>query len=175
MDDDPRGARPTRLRWRRPLEADHSRIAPVLNAWWGGRDMAALLPRLFFQLFTGTSLVVETEDGDLAAFVVALVSQDDPQTGYIHFVGVSPALRGTGLGRELYERTFEALRDKGCRRVKAVTSPVNSGSIAFHGEMGFRQTPPPGALAPASDTAGPLVWPDYDAKGEPRVVFVRDL
>lgn len=160
------------LVWRRPVETDHARIAPLLGGWWGGRDMAALLPRLFFQFFTGTSLVVDDADGSVAGFVVAFVSADDPAVGYIHFVGVAPSQRGSGLGRELYERTFETLRANGCRVVKCVTSPVNTGSIAFHGSMGFRQTLPPGAVPPSE---GPLVWPDYDAEGEPRVVFVRDL
>lgn len=175
------------LVWRRPTENDHGRIVPSLNAWWGGRDMAALLPRLFFQHFTGTSVVVDAPDGSVAGFVVAFVSQDDPSRGYIHFVGVAPDRRATGLGRELYRRTFATLAEQGCTRVKAVTSPVNTGSIAFHTRMGFRRLPPPGtdtaATARAARAAGDDTprsarddaWPDYDGAGEPRVVFCRDL
>ena len=50
--------------------------------------MSGMLPRMFFKHFAGTSLVAETDDGALAGFVVAFVSQDDPTAGYIHFVGV---------------------------------------------------------------------------------------
>lgn len=150
------------FRWRRPDEADHARIAPVLDAWWGGRDMSGMLPRLFFKHFAGTSLVAETDDGALAGFVVAFVSQDDPTAGYIHFVGVDPAQRATGLGRDLYERTFADLRGLGCTRVRAITSPVNTGSIAFHTRMGFERV-------------GPPVHVDYDGPGEDRVVFSRTL
>ena len=34
-----------------------------VNAWWGGREMAPMLPKLFFLHFEGTSFVVEDDDG----------------------------------------------------------------------------------------------------------------
>lgn len=147
---------------RRPTEADHGVISPQVNDWWGGRNMQDMLPRLFFQHFAQTSLVAEASDGVLVGFVVAFVSPDHPDQGYIHFVGVSPAFRGSGLGRELYERTFTTLRQKGCTSVKAVTSPVNKGSIAFHAHLGFEQM---------SSPDGSAVWIDYDGSGEDRIVF----
>lgn len=152
---------------RRPTEADHSRISPVLNTWWGGRNMQDLLPRLFFQHFTGTSTVAETSFGDIAGFLVGFVSQDDPKVGYIHFVGVHPDHRGDGLGACLYERAFDDFRSRGCTSVKAVTAPVNTSSLAFHAAMGFTRLPDP--------ASGEETCPDYDGPGGDRVVLSRPL
>ena len=152
---------------RRPVEDDHARIAPLVDEWWGGRSMQDLLPRLFFQHFTGTSMVAESDDGEIAGFVVAFVSQDDPAGGYVPFFGVSPSQRGTGLGTALYECAFKDLRERGCTVVKAVTSPVNTGSLAFHESLGFTRIPD------ASTHDG--VWRDYDGAGGDRVVLSRPL
>src|SRR5687767_8363634 len=80
---------------------DHARVVAVLDEWWGGRRMVDMLPRLFFNHFRDTSFVAERE-GDLAGFLVGFLSQSEPQAAYIHFVGVSPEERGSGLGRKLY-------------------------------------------------------------------------
>ena len=75
--------------------------------------MAPMLPQLFFLHFEGTSFVAEDGDGRLAGFLVGFLSQTDPDDAYVHFVGVAPEQRGSGLGRELYERFFEAAREAG--------------------------------------------------------------
>jgi len=84
----------------------------------------------------------------------------EPGLAYIHFVGVHPGKRGSGLGRALYERFFELARARGAREVHCITGPVNTGSIAFHTRMGF---------APS----GPI--PDYDGPGDDRVTLKRKL
>ena len=121
--------------------------------------MVDMLPRLFFTHFRDTSFVAE-RDGELAGFLVGLMSQSDPEAAYVHFVGVNPRERGSGLGRELYERFFEVARANGRRTVSCVTSPANEGSIAFHRAMGFE---------PSSLQAG------YDGPGEDRVVLTRSI
>ena len=140
--------------------ADYGRVIGRVNAWWGGRDMAPMLPRLFFVHFEGTSYVVDDGDGQLAAFLMGFLSQTDPAEAYIHFVGVSPEHRGGGLGRRLYERFFEDARAAGRTRVTCVTSPVNEGSVAFHEALGFTSE---------------RVAHDYDGPGEDRVLFVKSL
>ena len=140
--------------------ADYGRVIGRVNAWWGGRDMAPMLPRLFFVHFEGTSYVVDDGEGQLAAFLIGFLSQTDPDEAYIHFVGVSPEHRGGGLGRQLYERFFEDARAAGRSRVTCVTSPVNEGSVAFHEALGFTSE---------------RVAHDYDGPGEDRVLFVKTL
>lgn len=56
---------------------------------------------------------------------------------HAHFIGIDPAHRGAGLGARLYERFFDAVEARGCTTVHAVTSPVNTASVAFHRALGF--------------------------------------
>jgi predicted GNAT superfamily acetyltransferase len=153
----------------RPLRpSDFAPVIAVIDEWWGGRTMAPMLPRLFFDHFTDTSFAAD-RDGALAGFLVGFVSQSQPGTAYIHFVGVDPGERGHGVGRRLYGTFFDAVRARGCTRVRAVTSPVNTGSVAFHRRMGFRLEP--GDV----QVHGNPVAAGYDGPGQDRVRFVRDL
>jgi ribosomal protein S18 acetylase RimI-like enzyme len=138
--------------------ADYDRIAAVLDDWWG-RPVRHLLPRLFLDHFHATSTVAEAGD-DLAGFLVGFLSPSRPDAAYIHFVGVHPAHRRGGLARVLYERFFALAAADGRTVVRAVTSPVNTRSIAFHSALGFT----------ASD---PL--PGYDGPGDVKVRFERPL
>jgi ribosomal protein S18 acetylase RimI-like enzyme len=148
-------------------------VAEALQVWWtmpgfdteaAARERAALVPRLWLQHFAGTSTIAE-RGGQLAGFLIAFLSQDRQDEGYIHFVGVVPDLRGQGIGRQLYERFFERCRHAGRHRVRCVTSPGNSNSIAFHEAMGFA----------VERTGDAVVKPDYDGPGLARVAFVRSL
>ena len=148
------------LEIRHAQPADYGRVIGRVNAWWGGRDMAPMLPKLFFVHFEGTSFVVDDEDGQLAGFLIGFLSQSDDEEAYIHFVGVSPEHRGEGIGRRLYERFFDEARAHGRKRVRCVTSPVNTQSVAFHEAMGFEVE---------------RVARDYDGPGEDRVLLFKPL
>ncbi len=109
--------------------------------------------------FFGTSLIAE-HDGELAGFLIGFLSPAKPLQAYIHFAGVAPAWRGAGLARSLYEQFFDRARQDGRTVVKAITSPQNGPSIAFHRAMGFT-------------TSNPVK--DYDGPSLDRVVFVRSV
>jgi predicted GNAT superfamily acetyltransferase len=148
--------------------SDYRPVISVVDDWWGGRHMADMLPHLFFEHFTGTSFVAEL-DGELAGFLVGFISQSRPGEAYIHFVGIRPAERGSGLGRLLYERFFATAAARGCALVRAVTSPVNHGSVSFHTRLGF-------AVEPGDKQVnGIQVAADYDGDGHDRVRFVKQL
>jgi ribosomal protein S18 acetylase RimI-like enzyme len=140
--------------------SDYGRVIGRVNVWWGGRDMAPMLPKLFFLHFEGTSFVAEDEKGDLTGFLCGFLSQTDEDEAYIHFVGVTPDQRGEGLGRALYERFFDEVRAHGRTVVRCVTSPVNQSSVAFHEALGFEMD---------------RVVEDYDGPGEDRVLLVKRL
>jgi ribosomal protein S18 acetylase RimI-like enzyme len=140
--------------------SDYGRVIGRINVWWGGRDMAPMLPKLFFIHFEGTSFVAEDGEGELLGFVCGFLSQTAQDEAYIHFVGVDPDARGDGLGRVLYERFFEEVRGEGRSVVRCVTSPVNRRSVAFHEALGFEVD---------------RVVPDYDGPGEDRVLLVKRL
>jgi predicted GNAT superfamily acetyltransferase len=148
--------------------ADYPSVISVIDQWWGGRQMADQLPRLFFEHFTDTSFAAE-RDRRLAGFLAGFISQSRRGEAYIHFVGVDPAERGNGLGRLLYETFFQAAEARRCVLVRAVTSPVNRGSVAFHQRMGFRLEPGD------ADVDGIPVSSGYDGRGGDRVRFIRSL
>ena len=144
------------LRQARP--DDHAAIVTVVDDWWG-RPVSGLLPRLFLDHFWTTSLVAEDDRG-LAGFLVGFISPGAPEVGYVHFLGVRPDLRGSGLGRRLYAAFADTATDAGCRELRAITSPANEPSIGFHRSLGFAVSPP---------------VPDHDGPGRAMVVFRRRL
>ncbi len=148
--------------------SDYPQIIAVVDEWWGGRPKTATLPRLFFIHFRPTSFVVEIS-GEIVAFLVGFVSPTLPKEAYIHFVGVHPQFRKTGLARTLYERFIATVYNLGCRSVRSVTSPINKDSIRFHFGLGFR------AIESEKIVAGIPIVEEYNGIGEDRVLFVKNL
>ncbi|WP_051831745.1 GNAT family N-acetyltransferase [Streptomyces violens] len=169
------GAFPAGVTVRHPRPSDHAVLQGALTDWWGGQGGEAggqqrrlLLPRLFLQHFSETSFYVERATA-LRAFLIGFLSQSDPETAYIHFVAVHPEEQRGGLGSALYRRFFDVARGHGRSRVRAITSPANRNSIAYHTRMGFR-------IEPGDRTEdGVGVCTDYDGPGLDRVSFVREL
>lgn len=139
--------------------SDYARAIAVVDEWWGGREMAAMLPKLFFVHFRDTSFVAET-DGRVVAFLCGFRSQTHDDEAYIHFVGVAPGHRGRGVGRLLYERFFDAARARSRTVVRCVTAPINERSVAFHRALGFE----------ADEIAA-----GYDGRGGDRVLMSKPV
>jgi len=137
---------------------DYDRIMAVVDGWWG-RPVSRSLPRLFLDHFWSTSRIAEDEQG-LAAFLVAFASPSQPRCGYVHFAGVRPDLRKSGLARRLYDDFADQAARQGCTELRAITAPGNVGSIRFHRSLGF--------------TVGEPV-PDYNGADRPMVTFSRQL
>jgi ribosomal protein S18 acetylase RimI-like enzyme len=154
----------TSLIFRRPIPEDWHRVVAVMPQWWDGRDLRALLPKIFFEHFRTTSLLVEHEDM-LVGFLVGFFCPDHQDEAYIHFVGVAPSWRRVGLGADLYRRFFGLARTSGRSVVRAVTAPVNAGSIAFHTALGF-------SILPGDDEVGGVaVHTDRGPHGDHLVHF----
>ena len=147
---------------------DYDRVISRVDAWWGGRQMAGMLPRLFFTHFRPWTFVA-VHDEAIIGFLAGFQSQTDPGQVYCHFIGVDPDWRGRGVGEALYLRLFVAATSQGCREVLAVTAPTNRGSIAFHARMGFTQ------LAGACANGEVSFTTAYDGPEEDRVRFRRSL
>lgn len=147
---------------------DYYPIIQVVDEWWGGRPMASLLPKLFFEHFQPTSFVME-QNGSIQGFLIGFRSQTTPTQAYIHFVGADPQYRKQGIGRCLYQHFFDVVGNLGCTEVLSITSPVNKGSIAFHTRMGFE------ILPGDAEINGIAVTTNYDGRGGDRVLFRRHL
>ncbi|HZG79788.1 MAG TPA: GNAT family N-acetyltransferase [Brevibacillus sp.] len=148
--------------------SDYDVISPIIDEWWGGRPMADKLPKLFFVHFTTTSFIAEL-DGKMVGFLIGFLSPSHADEGYIHFVGVHPDYRKHHVGRDLYHRFYAVMRENGRKIVRAVTSPVNKGSIAYHTKMGFE------IEKGNKEVDGISVFADYDGPNQDRVLFVKTL
>ncbi len=121
---------------RRAQPHDWERVTAVMPEWWGGRDLRALLPSIFFEHFRTTSFIAERDEA-LLGFLVGFLCPTHADEAYIHFAGIHPDWRRVGLARDLYGRFCEVARADGRHCVRAVTSVVNHDSIAFHQRLGF--------------------------------------
>ncbi|MEV8016069.1 GNAT family N-acetyltransferase [Streptomyces sp. NPDC086554] len=163
------------LELRQARVSDHRAMVGCVQQWWSdsrtpaqARELSLLLPKLFLQFFSGTSLVLE-DDAGIRAFLIGFYAADNEEEAYIHFVGVDPTLRGQGLARRLYTAFLQRAAEADRREARAITSPGNTGSIAFHQAMGF-------ALEPGDrDVDGLPVCIDYDGPGQDRVCFYRKI
>ena len=150
--------------FRRPIPDDWQRVVAVMPQWWDGRDLRALLPKVFLEHFRSTSLLVEHEDR-LVGFLVGFFCPDHADEAYVHLVGVDPTWRGAGIGRDLYRRFCVLASAEGRTVVRAVTAPVNTGSIAFHTALGF-------SILPGDDEVGGVaVTTDHGPHGDHLVRF----
>ncbi|MET7610944.1 GNAT family N-acetyltransferase [Streptomyces seoulensis] len=135
---------------------DFHRVLADHRRYWGERDLRSLHLLALVQEFGSTCLVARAEDG-IRGYVFGFVTPDG--TGYVHLIATREDARGTGLGRRLYTAFAEAAKRHGARRLKAITSVGNSGSIAFHRSLGFEAE----------------IVDDYNGPGLAMAVFHRDL
>jgi L-amino acid N-acyltransferase YncA len=136
---------------------DLQAIVASLGEFWGERETAALHQALFVHEFGETALVIRDREGMVLAYLLGFVTP--ARVGYIHAVAVRSSHRGAGLARSLYESFASLARERGAVEMKAITSPGNEGSRAFHRALGFS----------AREVDG------YSASGEARTVFRRAL
>ncbi|WP_371068539.1 N-acetyltransferase family protein [Sediminibacillus sp. JSM 1682029] len=147
---------------------DYEKISPLINQWWGGRNMEEKLPKLFFVHFQPTSFIVE-EDGVIIAFLIGFLSQTNTEEAYIHFVGVDPEYRNRHIGTQLYERFFQTASSYDRSVIKAVTSPINKASIAYHTRLGFA------VETGDKQIDGIDIHSNYDGNKKDRVLFCKKL
>jgi RimJ/RimL family protein N-acetyltransferase len=134
------------VRFRRPAVEDYLRLVDVVDDWWGARAMRHLLPRLWVEHFSGTSIIAETATRDLAGFLFGFRSPDHPNVAYVHLVATNPKLRRSGIAKAMYEQFFRDMTAVGVSEIEAITWPGNAASLAFHLAMGFR---PAGLVDPS--------------------------
>jgi GNAT superfamily N-acetyltransferase len=136
--------------------ADYAAILAALPRFWGERDVRPLHHPMFVHEFGDTALVVR-DGGEVVAYLLGFVAPAG--VGYVHLVGVRDSHRRRGLGRRLYDEFGRRAREHGAVALKAITTPGNRASIAFHSALGM-----------SAETVA-----DYAGPGEPRVVFRADL
>jgi ribosomal protein S18 acetylase RimI-like enzyme len=85
-------------------------------------------------------LVAEAE-GRIIGFILATTIEKEgtawKKYGYVGWIGVDDALQRTNLGRRLYRRLEDRLRENGVRMVIVDTEGDNEGAIGFLKALGF--------------------------------------
>lgn len=82
------------------------------------------------------ALVLETEPGSPAAFVLASVGRRGQ--GHIVTLDVLPAFRRRGWGRRLLLAAEQRLRAAGCHQVRLEAAVNNAAALALYGRLGYR-------------------------------------
>ncbi len=159
---------PEGLSVRNTRPSDHAGIIGVMLDWWNGRDLTHMLPKLFLVHFCNTSFIVE-KGNELIAFLIGFMSPANPAEGYIHFSGVHPEYRGTGIGAFIYDRFTQLCIENNRSVIRACTSPVNKGSIDYHTHIGFKIEKGEAVIE------GVQVTLDYNRPNDPKVLFKKSL
>jgi ribosomal protein S18 acetylase RimI-like enzyme len=115
---------------------DFLEIVSVIDLWWGGPTSALAHPLFFYEL--GERALIVEDEGRMVGFLLGFLAGESPKVGYIHLVGIDPAYRRKGVGKALYAEFILQAKRHGASRIKAITTPNNVGSIAFHDALGFK-------------------------------------
>jgi GNAT superfamily N-acetyltransferase len=145
---------------------DYLRILDDWAEFWDGRDVRSLHHPFLVHEF-GNSAFVIRDGSEVVAYLFGLISQTEP-VGYVHLVAVRASARRRQLAQRLYKHFTQFARQHGCKHLKAITTPANSGSIAFHKSLGMQLLGEPNA-------DGVPVVADYAGRGTPRVVFWKAI
>lgn len=147
-------------------KTDYDQILSNIEEFWGSDRTVSLHHPMFLYEF-GNSAFVLKNGGEVAAYLFGFIAQTR-MTAYVHLVGVRSAYRRRGLARRLYDHFGEFARGRDCTELKAVTTPGNEASIAFHRSLGMD------LVGQASQHGVPVVK-DYAGPGQDRVVFRKNL
>jgi len=138
----------------------------IIEFWDSDRTLVHHHPFLIYE-FGNTAFVIK-DNGVIAAYLLGFYSQTE-KTAYVHLIGVRQEYQRQGLGQKLYSHFIELAKKHGCTKIKAITSPPNKQSIAFHTQkIGMTMK---GEL----NTDGIKIIKNYSGNNKDRVVFERDI
>jgi GNAT superfamily N-acetyltransferase len=150
----------------RATKADFDQIVTEIADFWGSdRTLHLHQPSLIYE-FGDTAFVIR-DGARVAAYLFGYLAQTGP-TAYVHLIAVRRDFQGQGLGRQLVAHFIDVARSRGCTALKAITTPANRASIAFHTRLGV-------SLLGEPNADGVPVIRDYSGPGQDRVVFHLDI
>jgi GNAT superfamily N-acetyltransferase len=145
---------------------DYNQILDEHRDFWDGREIRHLHHPMLIMEFGNSAFVIRS-GATVVAYLFGFVSQTEP-VGYVHLIAVRASARRQRLGQEIFGHFVEFARQHGCRYVKAITTPTNFSSIAFHKSLGMQ-------LLGKPNTDGIPIIQDYAGLNEPRVVFWKSI
>ena len=147
-------------------KSDWDQILNDFIDFWGDERTKSLHNPILLYEF-GNSAFVAKEGEKVVGYIFGFISQTEP-IGYVKFIGVRKSRQKKGIGRKLYKHFAEFARGQGCKELKAITSPTNKVSIAFHKSIGMKPSGEP-------NEEGIPVIKDYSGPGIDRVVFRKKI
>ena len=143
-------------------KADFDQIVTEIADFWGSDRTLHLHHAGLIYEFGNTAFVIR-DGARVTAYLFGYLAQTGP-TAYVHLIAVRRTNQGQGLGRQLYAHFMDVARARGCTALKAITTPTNRASIAFHTRLGM-------SLLGEPNADGIPVIRDYAGPGLDRVVF----
>ncbi|MGY6555194.1 MAG: diaminobutyrate acetyltransferase [Wenzhouxiangella sp.] len=116
------------LRFRKPNSQDGAAMWRLVKTMGGLELNSAYFYVLFATDFADTGVVAETEDGQLAGFIVGHRPPPRPDAVFVWQIGVAPWMRRQGLGRRLLDELL-ARQASDCSYLEATVSPDNTASL----------------------------------------------
>jgi L-amino acid N-acyltransferase YncA len=147
-------------------KCDFDQILSDLTDFWGNDRTSHFHHPIFLYEFGNTAYVIKEGD-KVIAYLFGFLSQT-AAIGYVHLIGVRHSHKRRGLGRGLYDHFIAYAVSQGCREVKAITTPTNAESIAFHKNLGMTLN------GSEIESSVPIVQ-DYSGPGQHRVIFSKQL
>lgn len=146
---------------------DYFIIIRDIVAFWGSERTLSFHHPIYIHEFGNTAFVIREEQKPVA-YLFGFLSQTD-QSGYVHLVGIRESHQKKGLGTLLYQYFINYCQAKGRTHVRAITTPENTKSIAFHHhKMGMKM------IGELGDYDVPVVK-NYAGEGQDRVVFIKEI
>jgi GNAT superfamily N-acetyltransferase len=147
-------------------KADFDQILTDIADFWGSDRTLVMHHPVYLYEFGNTAYVIREGDKVIAylfGFLAPIGS-----TAYVHLIGVRQSHQKKGLGRKLYEHFISFARAQGCTNAKAITTPTNAASIAFHKSIGME------LLGTPNENEIPVIK-NYSGPGADRVVFHKEI
>jgi len=141
-------------------------VKDIVDFWGSDRTLHLHHPFLIYE-FGNTAFVIK-EQGQVIAYLFGFYSQTE-NLAYIHLLGVREKHQRRGLGLLLYENFIDIAKSKGIAKIKAITTPSNAKSIAFHkNRIGM-------TLLGQPNEDGVNVVKDYSGPDRYTVVFEKQI
>jgi GNAT superfamily N-acetyltransferase len=119
---------------RRATEADRERISEIRSAVKENilRDRSRVTPEMITWFLENPGIWLWEEDGKVLGFSAA-----DTRDGSIWALFIDPAHEGRGIGRALFAKALDSLRDAGHREGSLTTQP-GSRADRFYQKAGWK-------------------------------------
>lgn len=117
---------PIQITYRKPEHTDGAEVHALINRC-PPLDTNSLYCNLLQCLdFSDTSIVAQTEDGEIAGFISGYIPPNRPTTLFVWQVALDEKFRGQGIASEMLSRLFS--RHSDLRYMETTISPSNKAS-----------------------------------------------